>query len=152
MYEQIISFINSLIPTRLETYVGGGVAFVGVILQHFFGEWNNQMEILLILMIIDYLTGLSAAFIQPNVYLDSKKGFKGIVKKIVILCLVVLAHQVDILIGQNALTKDVVLFFFIGNEGLSILENATNCGLPVPQKLKNTLAQFTEAKNKKEKF
>ena len=73
MYEQIISFINSLIPTRLETYVGGGVAFVGVILQHFFGEWNNQMEILLILMIIDYLTGLSAAFIQPNVYLDSKK-------------------------------------------------------------------------------
>lgn len=149
MYEQIFNFINFLIPTKLETYVGGSVAFVGVFLQHFFGEWNNQMEVLLIFMVVDYLTGLSAAFIQNNVYLDSRKGFKGIVKKIVILCLVVLAHQIDILIGQNTLTRNVVLFFFIGNEGLSILENASNCGLPVPQKLKNTLAQFTEAKNKK---
>lgn len=149
MHEQILEFLYSLVPTRLETYIGGGVAFVGVLLQHFFGEWNNQMEILLIFMVVDYLTGLSAAFIQNNVYLDSRKGFKGIVKKIVILCLVVLAHQIDILIGQNTLTRNVVLFFFIGNEGLSILENASNCGLPVPQKLKNTLAQFTETKNKR---
>lgn len=149
MHEQILEFLYSLVPTRLETFVGGGVAFVGVMLQHFFGEWNNQMEVLLIFMVVDYLTGLSAAFIQNNVYLDSRKGFKGIVKKIVILCLVVLAHQIDILIGQNTLTRNVVLFFFIGNEGLSILENASNCGLPVPQKLKNTLTQFTEAKNKK---
>lgn len=149
MHEQILEFLYSLVPTRLETFVGGGVAFVGVMLQHFFGEWNNQMEVLLIFMVVDYLTGLSAAFIQNNVYLDSRKGFKGIVKKIVILCLVVLAHQIDILIGQNTLTRNVVLFFFIGNEGLSILENASNCGLPIPQKLKNTLAQFTEAKNKK---
>ena len=149
MYEQIINFINYLIPTRLEAYVGGGVAFVGVLLQHFLGQWNNQIEILLIFMVIDYVTGLSAAYIMSNVYLDSRKGFKGIVKKIVILCLVVLAHQIDILIGQNTLTRNVVLFFFIGNEGLSILENASNCGLPIPQKLKDTLAQFTETKNKK---
>ena len=149
MHEQILEFLYSLAPTKLETYIGGGVAFVGVLLQHFFGEWNNQMEILLIFMVVDYLTGLSAAFIQNNVYLDSRKGFKGIVKKIVILCLVVLAHQIDILIGQNTLTRNVVLFFFIGNEGLSILENASNCGLPIPNKLKNTLAQFTETKAKK---
>lgn len=149
MYEQILSFISSLIPTRLETYVGGGVAFVGVMLQHFWGQWNNQIEILLIFMIIDYVTGLSAAYIMSNVYLDSRKGFKGIIKKIVILCLVILAHQMDILMGQDALVRNVVLLFFIGNEGLSILENASNCGLPIPQKLKNTLAQFTEAKNKK---
>lgn len=149
MYEQILSFISSLIPTRLEIYIGGGVAFVGVMLQHFFGAWNNQMEVLLIFMVVDYLTGLSAAFIQNNVYLDSRKGFKGIIKKIVILCLVVLAHQIDVLIGQNTLTRNVVLFFFIGNEGLSILENASNCGLPVPKKLKDTLAQFTEIKTKK---
>lgn len=149
MYEQIINFISSLIPTRLEAYVGGGVAFVGVMLQHFFGEWNNQMEVLLIFMVVDYLTGLSAAYIMSNVYLDSRKGFKGIIKKIVILCLVILAHQMDVLMGQDVLVRNVVLLFFIGNEGLSILENASNCGLPVPQKLKNTLAQFTEAKNKK---
>lgn len=45
MYEQIINFVSSLIPTKLETYVGGGVAFVGVLLQHFIGQWNNQIEI-----------------------------------------------------------------------------------------------------------
>lgn len=149
MYEQIINFISSLIPTRLEVYIGGGVAFVGVMLQHFFGEWNNQMEVLLIFMVVDYLTGLSAAYIMSNVYLDSRKGFKGIIKKIVILCLVILAHQMDVLVGQDALVRNVVLLFFIGNEGLSILENAANCGLPIPQKLKDTLAQFTETKNKK---
>ena len=77
MYEQIINFISSLIPTRLEVYIGGGVAFVGVMLQHFFGEWNNQMEVLLIFMVVDYLTGLSAAFIQNNVYLDSRKDLKA---------------------------------------------------------------------------
>ena len=149
MYEQIINFINYLIPNKVEAYVGGGVAFVGVLLQHFLGQWNNQIEILLIFMIIDYVTGLSAAYIMSNVYLDSRKGFKGIIKKIVILCLVILAHQMDVLVGQDALVRNVVLLFFIGNEGLSILENASNCGLPVPKRLKDTLAQFTEAKNKK---
>lgn len=113
MYEQIINFISSLIPTKLETYVGGGVAFVGVLLQHFIGQWNNQIEILLIFMIIDYITGLSAAYIMSNVYLDSRKGFKGIIKKIVILCLVILAHQMDVLIGQDALIKNVVLLFLL---------------------------------------
>ena len=149
MYEQIINFINYLIPNKVEAYVGGGVAFVGVLLQHFLGQWNNQIEILLIFMVIDYVTGLSAAYIMSNVYLDSRKGFKGIIKKIVILCLVILAHQMDVLVGQDALVRNVVLLFFIGNEGLSILENASNCGLPVPKRLKDTLAQFTEAKNKK---
>ena len=57
MHEEFINFIISLIPTKLETYVGGGVAFVGVLLQHFIGEWNNQIEALLILMLIDYFTG-----------------------------------------------------------------------------------------------
>lgn len=52
MHEEFINFIISLIPTKLETYVGGGVAFVGVLLQHFIGQWNNQIEILLIFMII----------------------------------------------------------------------------------------------------
>lgn len=151
MYEQIINFINYLIPNKVEVYVGGGVAFVGVLLQHFLGQWNNQIEILLIFMVIDYVTGLSAAYIMSSVYLDSRKGFKGIIKKIVIFCLVILAHQMDILMGQDTLVRNVVLLFFIGNEGLSILENASNCGLPIPQKLKNTLAQFTETKNKKSK-
>ena len=66
LYEQIINFISSLIPTRLEVYIGGGVAFVGVLLQHLFGPWSDSFETLLILMVIDYITGISAAYINPN--------------------------------------------------------------------------------------
>lgn len=148
MYEQIINFVSSLIPTKLETYVGGSVAFVGVLLQHSIGEWNNQIEALLILMLIDYFTGISAAYIMPNVYLDSRKGIKGIIKKFVIWGLIALAHWFDIILGQDTV-RSVAVLFFIGNESLSILENASNCGLPVPKKLKDTLAQFTEIKAKK---
>ena len=86
---------------------------MGVLLQHFIGQWNNQIEILLIFMIIDYITGLSAAYIMSNVYLDSRKGFKGIIKKIVILCLVILAHQMDVLIGQDTLIKMLSCSFLL---------------------------------------
>ena len=84
MYEQIINFISSLIPTRLEVYIGGGVAFVGVLLQHLFGPWSDSFETLLILMVIDYITGISAAYINPNMKLDSSKCGTGALKKVVI--------------------------------------------------------------------
>ena len=57
MYEQTINFINALIPTKLETIVGGGVALVGVLMQHLFGAFSETFETLLILMTIDYITG-----------------------------------------------------------------------------------------------
>lgn len=144
MYEQTINFISSLFPTRLETIVGGGVAFVGVLMQHLFGEFSETFETLLILMVIDYITGISAACINPNMKLDSGKCGTGALKKVVILLLISATYRID-LIGQT-MAKDVVMLFFIGREGLSILENAANCGLPIPQKLKDTLAQFTELK------
>lgn len=144
MYEQTINFISSLIPTRLETIVGGGVAFVGVLMQHLFGEFSETFETLLILMVIDYITGISAACINPNMKLDSGKCGTGALKKVVIFLLISATYRID-LIGQT-MAKDVVMLFFIGREGLSILENAANCGLPIPQKLKDTLAQFTEFK------
>lgn len=144
MYEQTITFINSLVPTKLETIVGGGVALVGVIMQHLFGAFSETFETLLILMTIDYITGISAACINTNMKLDSRKCGTGALKKIVILLVIATVYRID-LIGQT-MAKDVVMLFFIGREGLSILENAANCGLPIPQKLKDTLAQFTEFK------
>ncbi|MBM6760474.1 phage holin family protein [Megamonas hypermegale] len=147
MYNDILNFIISLIPTKLETYTGGVVAVIGIILQHLFGPWSDSFETLLILMVIDYITGISAAYINPNMKLDSSKCGAGALKKVVILLIIATTYRID-LIGQT-MAKDVVLLFFIGREGLSILENAANCGLPIPQKLKDTLAQFTEAKNKK---
>lgn len=144
MYEQTINFISSLIPTRLETIVGGGVAFLGVVMQHLFGPWSDSFETLLILMVIDYITGISAAYINPKMKLDSRKCSAGALKKVVILLVIAATYRID-LIGQT-MAKNVVMLFFIGTEGLSILENAANCGLPIPQKLKNTLAQFTDIK------
>ena len=144
MYNDILNFIISLIPTKLETYTGGVVAVIGIILQHLFGPWSDSFETLLILMIIDYITGISAAYINPNMKLDSSKCGAGALKKVVILLIIATTYRID-LIGQT-MAKDVVLLFFIGREGLSILENAANCGLPIPQKLKDTLAQFTEFK------
>lgn len=148
MYEQTITFINSLVPTKLETIVGGGVALVGMIMQHLFGAFSETFETLLILMTIDYITGISAACINPNMQLDSRKCGTGALKKVVILLLISATYRID-LIGQT-MAKDVVMLFFIGREALSILENSANCGLPIPEKLKATLAQFTEIK--KEKF
>lgn len=147
MHEEFINFIISLIPTKLEVYIGGGVAFVGVLLQHLFGPWSDSFETLLILMVIDYITGISAAYINPNMMLDSGKCGKGALKKVVILLLIATTYRID-LIGQT-MAKDIVMLFFIGREGLSILENSANCGLPIPKKLKATLAQFTETKAKK---
>ena len=73
------------------------------------------------------------------------KGGRALFTSAVLLLLVIAAtYRID-LIGQT-MAKDVVMLFFIGREGLSILENAANCGLPIPQKLKDTLAQFTEFK------
>ena len=116
-------------------------------MQHLFGPWSTAFESLLILMVIDYITGISAAYINPNMKLDSSKCGTGALKKVVILLIIATTYRID-LIGQT-MAKDVVLLFFIGREALSVLENAANCGLPIPQKLKDTLAQFIEAKNKK---
>lgn len=147
MYNDILDFLISLIPTKLETCTGSVVAVTGMILQHLFGPFSETFETLLILMVIDYITGISAAYINTNMKLDSSKCGTGALKKVVILLLIAATYRID-LIGQT-MAKDVVLLFFIGREGLSILENAANCGLPIPQKLKDTLAQFTETKNKK---
>lgn len=144
MYNDILDFLISLIPTKLETCTGSVVAATGMILQLLFGQWTQTFETLLILMIIDYITGISAAYINPNMKLDSGKCGTGALKKVVILLVIAAAYRID-LIGQT-MAKDVVMLFFIGREGLSILENAANCGLPIPQKLKDTLAQFTEFK------
>ena len=99
------------------------------------------------LMVLDYISGIMAAYINSNMTLDSRKGYKGIVKKVMILVLVSLAHFMDSATGQ-IIAQTVVVWFFIGNEGLSIIENASKAGLPVPEKLKETLEQLKEQKRK----
>ena len=134
-------FIKALIPVRTEIIVGTGVSIMGTVINHVLGGYDELLEALLILMVLDYITGIMAAWIMPNVKLDSHIGWKGIGKKVVILCAVSAGYLFGHITGQEAV-RDVVIWFYVGNEGLSILENITNCGVPVPTKLKDNLAQY----------
>lgn len=140
----VLSVLRSWIPTGTETQVGAATGAGGAIVSYFLG-WNEALEALLVLMVIDYITGLLAAYINPNLQLNSNRGFKGICKKIMILLLIVLAHELEKATGIPAV-QSVVVWFFIGNEGLSIIENAAKAGVPIPAKLRDTLEQLQSEK------
>lgn len=138
--------LKSMIPVKLELEVGGLVAIIGTIIHYFLGQWTPLLETLIIFMLFDYITGVMSAWINPYKKLDSRKGMNGLKRKSVILIMVMVGHFFDNAIGQNTMTRDIVALFYLGNEGLSILENVANCGVPVPNKLKDKLAQFADDK------
>lgn len=140
----VLSVLRSWIPTGTETQVGAATGAGGAIVSYFLG-WNEALEALLVLMVIDYMTGLMAAYICPDLKLNSARGLRGICKKIMILMLVVLAHELEKATGVPAV-QSVVTWFFIGNEGLSVIENAAKAGIPVPAKLRDTLEQLQTEK------
>lgn len=139
--------ISSWLPTGTERQVGTAVSAVGTVISYFIG-WNDAMEALLVMMVIDYVTGIMAAYINPGYKLDSRVGFKGICKKIMILLLIVLSHELEKATGIPAI-ESVVNWFFIGNEGLSIIENSAKAGIPIPEKLRDTLEQLSSEKGAK---
>lgn len=138
--------LKSMIPVKLELEVGGLVAIIGTIIHYFLGQWTPLLETLIIFMLFDYITGVMSAWINPYKKLDSRKGMNGLKRKGVILIMVMVGHFFDNAIGQNTMTRDIVALFYLGNEGLSILENVANCGVPVPNNLKDKLAQFADDK------
>lgn len=144
--EPIAHFFREIPLKSMEW--GAAVSIVGTAFSYLIG-WNDTIETLLIAMGIDYMTGITAAYLNPGLKLDSRKGMKGFLKKLTILCLVALAHELDKITGQPGI-QSIVVWFFIGNEGLSILENAAKAGLPIPAKLRDTLAQLADEKHKKE--
>lgn len=142
-----LNMIRGWIPTGTEVQVGSITSAIGAVLTYFIG-WNDALEALLTLMVIDYATGLLAAYINPDLKLDSHKGFRGICKKIVIILLIVLAHELEKATGVPAV-QSVVVWFFVGNEGLSIIENSAKAGVPVPEKLRKTLEQLSSEKGER---
>ena len=116
----------------------------------FLGGLDGFLYALIIFVIIDYATGLMAAFIKKE--LSSETGFKGICKKVAIFCLVGMGHVLDTqVIGNGSVLRTAVIFFYLSNEGISIIENSAIIGLPVPKKLKDVLEQLhDEADDEKE--
>lgn len=143
----VLELFKAWLPTGIEREVGAAASAAGTMVSYFLG-WNAAIEALLVMMVIDYITGLMAAYINPELKLNSTRGFRGICKKIMILLLVVLANELERATGIPAV-ESVVVWFFIGNEGLSIVENAAKAGVPVPNKLKDTLEQLSSEKGAK---
>jgi len=105
-------------------------ALVGALSSYLFGGWPLLLEVLLILICIDYFTGLVAGAVEGK--LSSAVGWKGIGRKICIFLLVAVAHFVDLVLGDKNLFRDAAIFFYLANELLSILENSGRIGLPIP--------------------
>ncbi len=115
---------------------------LGLYATWLFGGWDIAIKVLVAFMIIDQLTGLIVAYINGE--LDSKIGFKGLLSKVLILIVLVVGVLLDRLIGSEWVFRTLVCYFFIANEGLSILENISKTGLPLPKQLKDKLAQLKE--------
>ena len=116
-------------------------AAVGGWLGFFLGGCDGLVYALLLFVIVDYITGVMYAIACKK--LSSEIGFKGICKKVLIFILVGLANVLDVqVIGTGCVLRTAVIFFYISNEGVSILENAAHLGLPVPEKLKDILQQL----------
>ena len=117
--------------------VGGGLA------SYLFGGWSVLLQTLVVFIVLDYIFAIVVAATHGK--LNSKKGFKGIAKKVGILVLVAVAHQVDSVLGDGSLIRDSVIFFYIANELLSILETVGKTNLPIP----NALRKAVETLNSK---
>jgi len=114
---------------------------VGGWLGYFLGGYDGLLYALIVFMVMDYITGVMCAVSDRN--LSSEVGFKGICRKVLILMLVGIANLLDVqVIGTGAVLRTAVIFFYLSNEGVSLLENAAHLGLPIPEKLKAILAQL----------
>lgn len=122
---------------RIDVLVKVFIATFGGFCGYFLGGWDATLKILVTMAVIDYVTGIIAA--GYNGELKSKVGFKGIAKKVVLFLLVGAAAQLDAALGSNSAIREATIFFFIGNELLSLLENAGRMGIPLPQALKNAV-------------
>lgn len=123
------------------SFIQVGFAAVGGWLGYFLGGMDGFIYALITFVVVDYITGLMCAILDKK--LSSEIGFQGIFKKILIFSLVAIGHIIDKnVIGDGSVIRTAVIFFYLSNEGVSILENAAHIGLPIPQKLKDVLGQL----------
>ena len=122
-------------------------AAVGGWLGYFLGGCDGLLYALIAFVSIDYITGVMCAISDKT--LSSEVGFKGICRKVLIFLLVGIGHIVDAqVIGSGGVLRTAVIFFYLSNEGVSLIENAAHLGLPVPDKLKAVLEQLHDRAEK----
>lgn len=122
------------VPQTILGLIGGLISFL-------YGDISYSLLVLVALSVIDFITGILGAIVARQ--LDSTICFKGILKKIYIFVLVALGHMLDNALSAN-IVMSTIIFFYIANEGISIIENGAKSGLPVPQKLVDVLKQLKD--------
>ena len=123
--------------------IGGGIGW-------FLGGADGFLYALIAFVVIDYITGVMCAIVDKK--LSSEVGFKGICKKVLIFILVGVGNIIDVqVLGEAGVLRTAVIFFYLSNEGVSILENAGHLGLPIPEKLKAVLEQLHDRAEKEDK-
>ena len=130
-------FTIELVWAKIQT----AITLLGGWLGYFVGGWDGMLIALVVLMALDYITGVMCAIADHK--LSSAVGFKGICRKVLMLMLVGVANIVDVhVVGSGNALRAAVICLYLSNEGVSILENAAHIGLPVPEKLKIVLEQL----------
>ena len=136
-------FSIDLVWTKIQM----AFAAIGGWLGYFLGGVDGLMITLLVFVALDYVTGVMCAIIDKK--LSSEVGFKGLFRKVLIFALVGVAHILDVnVVGTGSALRSAIICFYLSNEGVSMLENAAHLGLPVPEKLREVLAQLHNRSDK----
>lgn len=133
----------------MEKIFNSTVAVVATFFTYLFGGWDVAIGILIVFMCLDYATGVIVAY--QNNLLNSEVGFKGLVKKFMILVILIVAVMLDRLMNTGTwVFRTLVCYFYIANEGISLLENVSNLGVKIPDKLKDALVQLNKNESEEE--
>lgn len=133
----------------METVIKSTLAVIGTGLIYLLGGFDVALQCLVVAIALDYVSGLFKAFITKQV--SSRIGFKGLLKKVAILIIVMLATLIDRVTGETGAIRTLVIYYFVANEGLSIIENLGQAGLPIPKAIKNALKALKQTSNGKDK-
>lgn len=125
-----------------ERELGGIAALFGAVTGYLYGGWTVMMNALLVFAIVDWLSGWAAAWMRGE--LMSKKGYIGVAKKVGMFVIVTISHLIDGIMGDAHILRDAVIFFYLANEVLSIIENAGKMGIPLPPALIKAVAVLEE--------
>lgn len=124
----------------MKRYLIDIITAISSTILYLLGGWDIALKCLIVVIVIDYLTGVVSAIYNKK--LNSIIGTKGIIKKVSYLCIVALSTIIDIITGQTGVIRTLVIYFFVANEGISIIENIAEMGVPIPKKLIDVLEQL----------
>lgn len=134
---------------KIKHIINGTASLTATQITWFFGGWDVALQVFLTMLFLDYVTGICSAIYNHK--MNSEIGAKGIIKKFGYIVIVVIAVILDRVVGDTGALRTLVIYFFISNEGISILENWGKLNLPLPKKLFKVLYQLKQKDQSKEK-